>query len=150
MSTLVLVLTAAMMVPGDGPEKVSWEVEQKLDLSGEWEGTFWDSQSKNKEGWTVKLSDDWLVFERGADTYRMLWQMTDEGGGKVKLKLWRTVYVGIYRQESDRVLIALCDIKKARPVSFPLGDDQSFLILHRAKPGSLRFLGIDRLDALQK
>jgi hypothetical protein len=38
MSTLAIVLTAAMVVPGNGPEMVSWEMEQGLDLSGEWEG----------------------------------------------------------------------------------------------------------------
>ena len=36
-SALAMVLMAAM-VPGNGPEMVSGEVEQGLDLSGEWEG----------------------------------------------------------------------------------------------------------------
>src|SRR5262245_34117632 len=42
MSALMLILTAAMVVPGDGPEKVSGEVsekEQGLDLKGKWEGS---------------------------------------------------------------------------------------------------------------
>ena len=40
-SALAMILMTAMVVPGNGPEKVSGEVEQeqRLDLSGEWEGT---------------------------------------------------------------------------------------------------------------
>lgn len=146
MSALAMILAAAMVVPANGPEKVSGAVvrePQPLDLSGEWEGTLWDSESKNKGSWTVKLNDRWLVVERGIDSHRLLWQMTDEGRGKVKVKLLRTVYAGIYRQERDRVIIALRDSKRDRPNSFRTGDDQSLLILRRVKPGSFRFLGID-------
>jgi hypothetical protein len=116
---------------------------QPLDLSGEWQGSLWDSESKVKGTWTVKLSDNWLVVERGTDTYRLLWQMTNEDGGKVKVRLSRTVYIGCYRYENDRVIIALRDCKKDQPVSFRPADDQSLFILRRAKPGSFRFLGID-------
>jgi hypothetical protein len=42
MSTLAMILTAAMAVPGDGSEKVSGElVEEKLDLRGQWRGTLY-------------------------------------------------------------------------------------------------------------
>jgi hypothetical protein len=40
MSTLVLILAAGTTVPGSGPEKVSAEMVQGLDLRGEWEGAF--------------------------------------------------------------------------------------------------------------
>jgi len=145
MSALAMIVTAAMAVPGDGSEKVSAEMEQGLDLSGEWEGTFWDSEAKNKKMWTAILSDEWLVVEQGIDTRRMLWQMTDEGGGKVRVKLSGTVYLGIYRHESDRITIALRDSKRGRPFAFRFGDDQSLLILRRAKPGPRRHLGIDKV-----
>jgi hypothetical protein len=38
MSALAMILTAAMVVPGDGPEKVSGELcrMRRLDLRGEW------------------------------------------------------------------------------------------------------------------
>ena len=39
MSALAMILMTAMVVPGKGPEKVSMEMEQGLDLSEEWEGT---------------------------------------------------------------------------------------------------------------
>ena len=39
-SALVMVLMAAMAVPGNGPEKVAGEVKQELDMNGRWEGTF--------------------------------------------------------------------------------------------------------------
>ncbi len=142
----VMLVTAAMQIPASGPEKVSGEVVRQprpLDLSGEWEGTLWDSESKVKGTWTVKLSDHWFVMERGIESHRLLWQMTSEGGDKLRVRLSRNVYVAIYRQESDRVLIALGDSKKDRPSSFRPKDDQSLLILRRAKPGSFRFLGID-------
>jgi hypothetical protein len=38
MSTLVLMM--AMVVPGNGPEMVSGEVEQRLDLHGKWKGAW--------------------------------------------------------------------------------------------------------------
>jgi hypothetical protein len=41
------------------------------------------------------------------------------------------------------VTIALRDRKRGRPFAFRFGDDQSLLILHRAKPGPPRHLGID-------
>ena len=43
-SALAMILTAAMAVPASGPEKVSGEVEQGLDLRGEWEGLLWKEQ----------------------------------------------------------------------------------------------------------
>ena len=43
-SALAMVLMAAMTVPGNGPEKVSGEVEKRLDLRGEWEGVWWIDQ----------------------------------------------------------------------------------------------------------
>jgi hypothetical protein len=146
MSALAMILTATMAVPADEPKKVSGEMvreQQPLDLSGEWEGTLRDSESKNRGSWTVKLNDRWLVLERGIDTQRLLLQVTNEGKGKVRIKLSRTVYAGIYRQQSDRVIIALRDSKKGWPVSFRVEADQSLLILHRAKPGSCRYFGID-------
>ena len=144
--TLAMILAAVMAVPANEPKKAAGEMvrqPQPLDLSGEWEGTLWDSESKDKGCWTVKLSDDWLVLERGGDTRRLLWQMTNEAGGKVKVELCGTVFVGRYRRESDRVMISLRDKKRERPIAARPGDDRGLLILHRAKPGSLRFLGTD-------
>lgn len=47
MSALAMILTAAIVVPGDVPEKVLGEIEQRLDLSGEWEGT-WESHQRGR------------------------------------------------------------------------------------------------------
>jgi hypothetical protein len=38
MSLALAMILAAGMTVGNGPEKVSGEVKQKLDLRGEWEG----------------------------------------------------------------------------------------------------------------
>jgi len=43
-SAFAMILMATMAVPGNGPEKVSEEVEQRLDVSGEWEGVWWLDQ----------------------------------------------------------------------------------------------------------
>jgi hypothetical protein len=145
MLTLAMILTMSMTVRWDGSEKVSGmmiQEPQSLNLSGEWEGTLWDAESKVKGNWTVKLHDRWLVIERGIDTHRLLWQMTDEGKGKARIELSTTVYVGIYRHERNRVIIALQESKRDRPNSFRLGSEKNLLILRRAKSGSLRFLGI--------
>ncbi|MGH7221633.1 MAG: hypothetical protein ACRELF_00220, partial [Gemmataceae bacterium] len=44
MSAVAMILTAAMVVPGSGPEMVSGEMEQGLDLGGEWKGIWGGAQ----------------------------------------------------------------------------------------------------------
>jgi hypothetical protein len=135
MSTLVLMLTAAMAVPGNGPEKVSGEMEQGLDLRGRWEGTFqaWQGGvSGEAQVSNGKIHLRLLTVPCGAGrVYEKKWQCTDEGEGK--LLLFESKRPGIYRQHGDHIIICFRASEKGRPAAFQAEDDQYLLILHRVK-----------------
>jgi hypothetical protein len=83
MSSALARILAAGMVIGDGPEKVSREVERGLDLRGEWEGM-------GVNGWeeaTVRLKGDVLTLGIGGQkgTYHI--QFADDGHGKFRMSM---------------------------------------------------------------
>jgi hypothetical protein len=138
MTTLVLVLAAGMAL-GDGPEKVSGEMEvaQRLDLSGEWKGTWKESNGRVWDAW---LRNGTLSGTQVKAMGRIVgivckWEGFDEGRGKVRAKDWRCDYLGIYRYEGDRIVICYRLDVFGRPNSFRAGDGCDLLILHRIKPG---------------
>jgi hypothetical protein len=134
MSTLVIVLTAAMAVPGNGPDMVSGETRQGLDLNGRWEGTL---QANGQ----IQPVRGQLEIERGAVTLRILentvrgpFAVIDEGEGRLRLKMFEINYFGIYQQGGDRVVLCLRRAKRGGyPTSFVASDDQAVFILHRVK-----------------
>jgi hypothetical protein len=137
MSALAMILTAAMVVPGDGPKMESGEIEQGLDLSGEWEGLWIDDEGIRRKA-KLSLSECRLEGERLpgqplGDIERTLvfLGITDEGAGRICL---RDSYLGIYCRDGCDHLICFRDNRKGRPTSFRGGDDQNLLILHRVKP----------------
>jgi hypothetical protein len=124
-----MVLMAAMPVPGSGPEKVLGEVEQGLDLRGEWEGT-WD----NHGGKTmrVKLTEDKIHMNTGAVIISVKNSIIDEGNGKLHYE----GVLGLYQQDGERLLICLgFPGTNQRPKSFQKDEWKNLLILHRVKPG---------------
>jgi hypothetical protein len=131
MSALAMILTAAMVVPGDVPEKVSGEMEQGLDLSGEWEGTI----TYGGEAKDVVMLDFTLIEFEWSRVYLSNWKVQDEGQGRFRLIEVFRPYIGIYEWRSD--CLALCYAKAdiGRPTSFQASDGQILLILHRVKPG---------------
>jgi hypothetical protein len=134
MSTLVLVLAAGMTIPGDVPKEVSWEVEQGLDLRGQWEGVWY---------WPCGMNDN-MTLCRGTLTLGACGPLrtsniVDEGGGLCRLSAHGWVMPGIYQQQSDRVIICFRRMysredKDKRPTSFQRTSEQHLLILHRVKP----------------
>jgi hypothetical protein len=137
MSTLVLMLTAAMAVPGNGPESISAEMEQGLDLRGEWEGT-WRLADGPLYYATI---DRKLLFgypdpdEAGIILY--VDSFIDEGNGRFQIrpKDDDSCWLGIYEQSNDRVRMCFVEEGKQRPTAFSGGNGQHLLILHRVKPG---------------
>ncbi len=129
MSALAMILTAAMVVPGDGLEKVSGEMEQRLDLSGEWFGTRDDG---------CVASDILLLPGRGtvcvggcgvAD----LFVCFDRGHGVADVKWGSEKFLGIYRQQGDSIIICFRAPSRGRPTAFRSGDDRILFTLHRIK-----------------
>lgn len=139
MSALAMILTAAMAVPGDGPEKVSGEIaeQQRLDLRGEWKGKLSKYDRKYGEiAAKVHLSGGRLKAEDNAKPDEFVADVPvsfiDEGDGKFRLRLDEDqLYLGIYRQEGDRLIACFGD--KHRPNEFKLTERRGLIILHRAK-----------------
>jgi hypothetical protein len=138
MSALAMILTAAMMVPGDGPEKVSAEVRkpQPLDLRGKWKGI-----RKTEKGEYEVLASDGMSqlscrpLPRGKQGPSYLTpRITDEGKGKLRLMWFDNPCLGIYEQDGDRLTICFRDVRKGRPISLRTVGGQELLILHRIKP----------------
>jgi hypothetical protein len=139
MSTLVMVLTAAMVVPGDGPERLSWEIEQGLDLSGEWEGIWWfhtdgqlqvtsrgsrlvGTRKPGVDGWVGSSIDTCNFID---DSHGKLSGTWDLSGAEIR---------GIYRQDGERLILCFSKAPHSRPTSFEVGGNQHLLLLHRVKP----------------
>jgi hypothetical protein len=124
-SALAMILAAAMAVPGNGPEAVSGEMEQGLDLRGEWEG-------------------EWRIAAGGVRQFELsngrmsipdiLFQIRCQDGNRLRIQWDEDFYLGIYQRCDDRVLICLRDANYGLPTSFGLDERQIILILRRVKP----------------
>lgn len=132
MSTLVLMLTAAMAVPGNGPEMESGEVEQGLDLRGEWEGII-PSRIPARIKRIELIGDQFRQYI--ADKYVPSHIVfTDEGTGRLRVRRKNDDYLGIYRWEGDHIFICVRHAPRGRPTEFKQGEDRFLFILHRVKP----------------
>lgn len=137
MSALAIILTAAMAIPGNGPEMELGEVAetQRLDLSGEWEG-LWEPGDGTI--WQAELEDCRFEATRGngPQVWFQVWEqhITDEGGARIRIEVGCHVHLGIYKQQNDRIVVCYGKHGQARPTSFRAVDGQSLLMLHRVKP----------------
>jgi hypothetical protein len=127
MSALVMALAASMAV-GSGPAAVSSEVEQSLDLSGEWEGTF-----RNSEGACLLVRFGGGKLDMPGDG-KFPCTFTDEGEGRVRVRVDDEALHGIFEQSGHRVVCCLADTEDPRPTAFQLTKGRVLLILHRVKP----------------
>jgi hypothetical protein len=127
MSALAMILTAAMVVPGDGPEKVSGEIKkgERLDLRGKWKLEF-------GAGTLETLTREELI--------RAL-RIQDMGEGRLRMALPKSYkgdlvfipYTGTYRQERDRVVIQFRMVVEKTPTAFRDHYRRGYIILHRIK-----------------
>jgi hypothetical protein len=134
MSTLAMIL-AAMIVPGNGPEKVSGEVSERelraLDLHSEWRGAMYSPPDTIE---SVAIKGGHLLFlARGRDVGH-LFVCTEKSEGTFRVRWSDETCLGIYRYEEGRLLLCLSEAGNDRPTSFKIGDGQYLLILHRVKP----------------
>ena len=124
MATLVLVLAAAMAVPGNGPEMVSAEMEQGLDLRGKWDVSYFYSDGTS-EVWHD--TDGLFLMEA--------YGIQDEGKGRLQMMpLVSLAYPGIYRQEHDHIAMCFRVPGEGQPTDFSVDEGQIVLILRRVKP----------------
>jgi hypothetical protein len=138
-SALAMVLMAAMAIPGNGPEMVSAEMEQGLDLRGDWEGT---CKTSDGTDWEAQLHFPRFSTRRGHLTLTaggalnfQAVTLTDEGAGRLRIT-WSdgVIFPGIYEQQDDRAVICFSRAERGYPTEFRGGDGQHLLILRRVKP----------------
>jgi hypothetical protein len=156
MSVLAMLLTAAMVIPGNGPERVSGETEQsqgqRVDISGSWEGIAWSDNSI----WKAEVSNCSLVLTAvfgeatSRDSKAHGWDRWEIGeipkqlkSGKGKLIIQKEpynqcfdcrMYEAIYRWDSDLLVICFSRIELGSPTSFQAGKNQFLVVLRRVKP----------------
>ncbi len=131
MSVLAMILTAAMMVPGDGPEKVSGEmVQERLDLRGEWEAILFHG-GKIVSGQARILRGLLVTWEGKGGRGSFFWSDVPVDEGKGKFRIGDSL--GIYQYDGNRLRICFDDGAGDRPTSFLPGKNRVYLILHRVK-----------------
>jgi hypothetical protein len=130
MNSVLVLMAAVTVVPASGPEIVSGETEQGLDLRGEWEGVLCDKWG----GFCpVRMTTEVLVGQYSSNSgayIRILTDVRDEGGGKFSMKGWR----GIYRQDGPHLSFCFRGDSLGHPTDFRGGNGQTLAILHRVKP----------------
>lgn len=129
MSALAMILAAGMVL-SDGPERVSGEMEQGLDLRGEWEGALSDNTGITKT--TVRRTSLVLHLDRGLTS--LSWEVEDEGQGKLRMRFNGARYLGIYHQEGDRLIICFGCPNGPRATSLRTEHYQHLFTLHRVRP----------------
>ncbi len=132
MSALAMILTAAITVLGDGPKKVSGEMEherQPLDLKGQWKAVaYWRGQVIKGEA--ALVDGEFRVKGRGNNQVHNIYfgKMVDEGRGNLRMG----ACLGIYEQDGSRLRICVGTLDdKSRPVSFHPVETKCLLILNR-------------------
>ncbi len=136
MPALAMILTMAMAVSGDGPEKVSGDLakRQPLDLSGEWEGTWHDQIVQGGIPIVAKVESGTFCYKfQHEKTVISIGKLHDEGQGKFRFEDQGCIWLGIYRLDRDTLLLCFHESDQRRPDSFRTGDHQDLLILHRVK-----------------
>jgi hypothetical protein len=121
-SALAMILAASMTVPGIGPEKVSGEVDSRLDLTGIWQLTFEQNH----------LIGDFVLVESGPNLMETF-DIRVEGHGRVRLRLTMEL-LGIYKQEGDCIVISCARVRDSWPTSFEKKIPYVHIILRRVKP----------------
>lgn len=122
MSSLVMILTVAMMVPGNGPERASGEIAmpQPLDLKGQW--------------WLTCGKDSYEIS--GEEIIRS-WKLRDEGIGRFRMTVTIMkqdfLMLGIYRQEKEKILMCFRNADYGRPTRIQDCDGQFVVTLRRIK-----------------
>jgi hypothetical protein len=132
MLALAMILAAGVMVES-GPRNASMEVGERLDLSGEWEGTW-----QHAGGWlmpaaSTPFTDKSIMGEMpGGVIFIRLASITDKGEGRFHITE-EGEFLGIYKQHDGRVILCFRPARDGYPTSFRGGKGQHLLILRRPK-----------------
>lgn len=129
--TMMAIVLSVLFTPGNVPEGSSGEIEQVLDISGGWEGKL-DGEflARLENGQiTVELKPGTGFYDLYAS------RIVDEGGGRLRTECTKT-FLGIYRQDRDKLIICEQHWSYGRPTRFISNERQNMLIFHRIKKKS--------------
>lgn len=131
MSALAMILTAAMVVPGDGPEKVSGEMARErktLNLKGQWKAVLY-GHGPVFQGEATVVDREFRV--RAGKFVFIFGEAVDEGDGNLRM----CGRLGIYKQDGDQLRICLSHPNGfPRPTSFKAENRQCLIELTRIRP----------------
>lgn len=133
MSAFVLVLAAGVAV-GSGPEAVSPEMDRGLDLRGEWKGVWVDEAGAK---WKATAENGTVCGERPEFVKVIRAQdVADEGAGRVQVLYPRVEppALGIYQWRGDCLIICFREARLGRPTAFRGGNGQDLITLRPVKP----------------
>jgi hypothetical protein len=131
-----MILTATILVSDGGPPKEPAEIVEvyRLNLSGDWEGTWW--VDKGKRFSMVSVGSDLFASRRNAHTLIDTKGILDDGHGRFHgtwLFAEHGIH-GIYKWEGKWLFICFSRRPDPPPTSFTATDSHCLLILHRVKP----------------
>ena len=135
-SALAMVLMAGMVVPGNGPKKVSGELTP-YPFAGTWQGIMQFEGFADKE---IGMTDGKLTVcpNLGDQPIAFSGPAIYQGRGQLRIHMIHVLgngdCLGIHRQDGDRLIICLREPGKERPTSFNTDNHQALIILHRVKP----------------
>lgn len=127
-----MILMAGMTVPGDVPKEGMGEIEERLDLHGEWEGVM----IRRKEILPVRYAEGEIIFTLKPGHVSMVRAtFTEVGPGRLTVGVGQMLQA-IYHTSEDRNRVTICISLKgdaSPPSSFKANHEQQLLILHRVK-----------------
>jgi hypothetical protein len=133
-SALAMVLMAAMTVPGSGPEKVSSDVDERLNLGGQWTVTYHCVSGQTDEWVAIVEGGHFKLRSKDKTLTINFGEVQDEGRGNIRWTGGPRELLGIYRRYGDRVIISFREASTGRPKYFNTEKDQDIIILDRGKP----------------
>jgi hypothetical protein len=80
----------------------------------------------------MEIEKGWVGYLTIGVCARSRTEITSEGKGKIKLRWFSTTYLGIYKDEGDRLMLCLRRASRGGyPTSFTAGDRQELYVLRR-------------------
>jgi hypothetical protein len=138
MGTLTMALAAALLA-GSGPEKVSGETVQRVDLRGAWSGTWqdWDGSHRNATLYNDGVqypSERGLTGKSAGDDHILFipvdW-IVDDGNGRFHILHWGQL--GVCEIQGDQLSLCFGPASRGYPRALQGGSGQNLILLHRSR-----------------
>lgn len=144
MPSLLFFLSVTTIIPSSGTEKTLAEIDQGLDLRGQWTGVW----CLGKDNILVASLWSGIARENKGDVYQLrgignkfellcrFESLVDEGSGKCHFHSSYNGkhYLGIYRREGEKIILCFQEVRYGRPRIFRVSEFSELLVLRRVTP----------------